>query len=225
MVEIEEQGLNSRAYILDRIRASLHAGDAPRGYQRADNCDADRAAIQRHYRRIGTLDLDERLALFDERLRHYNGTPFYSAGDVRGGIGDILALRSKRILIVPPAFPIDWRPPGFMFIPDENLSKDQLNFNDGVVTLCLIGIASTGTVVLESSREQGRRAATLIPDYHLCILRKEDVVELVPEAMRKLENAKHVPLTFFSGPSATVDIEMTRVRGVHGPRTLDVLII
>lgn len=216
--------MSSRAFILDRIRAGLHAGEAPRGYVRAESCEAEWAAIPRHYRRIGTLDLEERLALFDERLRHYNGTPFYSAGDVRAGIGDILDFRNKRILIVPPAFPVEWRPPGFMFIPDENLSKDQLNLNDGVVTLCTLAIASTGTVVLQSSREQGRRAATLIPDYHLCVLRKEDVVELVPEAMRKLEGARVVPLTFFSGPSATVDIEMTRVQGVHGPRTLDVLI-
>lgn len=217
--------MSSRAYVLDRIRASLHAGDAPRGHARAESGEADWVSIPRHYRRIGTLDLEERLALFDERLRHYNGTPFYSAGDVRAGIGDILGLRSKHILIVPPAFPMEWRPSGFMFIPDENLSKDQLNFNDGVVTLCTLGIATTGTVVLESSREHGRRAATLIPDYHLCVLRKEDVVEIVPEAMRKLEVSKHAPLTFFSGPSATVDIEMTRVRGVHGPRTLDVLIV
>ena len=225
MVENESGFVSSRAYILDRIRAGLHAGDAPRGHMRAESCEAEYAGIARHYRRIGTLDLDERLALFDERLRHYNATPFHSAGDVRGGIGDILGLRGKRILIVPPSFPPEWRPSGFMFIPDENLSKDQLNFNDGVVTLCTLGIASTGTVVLESSREQGRRAATLIPDYHLCVLRKEDLVELVPEALRKLETSKEVPLTFFSGPSATVDIEMTRVRGVHGPRTLDVLIV
>ena len=216
--------MNSRAEILGRLRVALNATEAPRGSERWDRCRADWGEVPRHYRRIGTLDIDERLALFDERIRHYNGTPFYSAGDVRGGIGDILALRNKRILIVPPAFPMEWRPSGFMFIPDENLSKDQLNFNDGVVTLCTLAIASTGTVVLESSREQGRRAATLIPDYHLCVLRKEDVVELVPEAMRKLEVSKGTPLTFFSGPSATVDIEMTRVRGVHGPRTLDILI-
>jgi len=112
-----------------------------------------------------------------------------------------------------------------MFIPDENLTKEQLDLNDGVVTMCALGIALTGTVVLESSREQGRRAATLIPDYHLCVLRRENIVEFVPQAIRKLEASKDRPLTFFSGPSATVDIEMTRVRGVHGPRTLDVLIV
>lgn len=217
--------MTARAEILDRLRAGLGAYDPEQGDARAERCSANWIEIPRHYRRIGTLDVDERVALFEERLRHYNGTTFFSAGDVGAGIGDILGMREKRILIVPPGFPTEWRPAGFMFIPDENLSKDQLNFNDGVVSLCTLGIAMTGTVVLESSAEQGRRAATLIPDYHLCILRKEDIVELVPEAIRRLQSSKGVPLTFFSGPSATVDIEMTRVRGVHGPRTLDVLII
>jgi L-lactate dehydrogenase complex protein LldG len=79
--------------------------------------------------------------------------------------------------------------------------------------------------VLESSATQGRRAITLIPDYHLCVVRRESIVEFVPEAIRELERFRTRPLTFVSGPSATVDIEMTRVRGVHGPRTLDVLIL
>ncbi|MBV9613687.1 MAG: LUD domain-containing protein, partial [Acidobacteriaceae bacterium] len=126
---------------------------------------------------------------------------------------------------VAPGFPNHWLPEGFLFIPDENLSNQHLNSSDGVITCCTLAIALTGTLVIQSSPEQGRRAATLIPDYHLCILRKEDIVEVVPEAIRKLESAKARPLTFISGPSATVDIEMTRVRGVHGPRTLEVLII
>ena len=112
-----------------------------------------------------------------------------------------------------------------MFIPDDNLTYEQLNSNDGVLTTCTLGIALTGTIVLESSPEQGRRATTLIPDYHLCVLRRRDIVEVVPEALLKLEGIKDRPLTFISGPSATVDIEMTRVRGVHGPRTLDVLVV
>src|SRR5947209_1891244 len=212
---------NSRAYILNRIKVALNARDN----NRAALCAGEWQELPRHYRRIGTLNQEERVTLFDQRIRHYNGTPFYSTGDVKSDIAEILSARGKRILIVPPAFPQEWRPQDFMFIPDENLSKDQLDLNDGVVTLCTLAIALTGTVVLQSSREQGRRAATLIPDYHLCVLRHEDIVELVPEAIRKLQSVKDLPLTFFSGPSATVDIEMTRVRGVHGPRTLDVLII
>jgi L-lactate dehydrogenase complex protein LldG len=213
--------MNSRSHILGRIKVALKTHDNSRVTQAAEEW----RQLPRYYRRIGTLSETDRIQLFDERIRHYNGTPFYGSGDTQADIADILSSRGKRILIVPPAFPMEWRPPGLMFIPDENLSKDQLDLNDGVVTLCTLAIALTGTVVLQSSREQGRRAATLIPDYHLCVLRHEDIVELVPEAIRKLQPVKDRPLTFFSGPSATVDIEMTRVRGVHGPRTLDVLII
>ena len=213
--------VNSKSDILNRIKGALHAHDPSRPAE----AEEEWRQLPRYYRRIGTLNEAERIELFDQRIRHYNGTPFYSTGNVRADIGSILSSRSKHVLIVPPAFPTEWRPPGFMFIPDENLSKDQLNLNDGIVTLCTLAIALTGTVVLQSSREQGRRAATLIPDYHLCVLHHEDIVELVPEAIRKLYPIKDRPLTFFSGPSATVDIEMTRVRGVHGPRTLDVLII
>lgn len=212
---------NSRDYILNRIKVALDA----KANNRAELCAAEWHEIPRHYRRLGQLEPPELIALFDSRLRHYNGTPFYSEGNVREDISKILVQRAKRVLIVPPAFPQEWRPEGFMFIPDENLTNEQLDLNDGVVTMCAVGIALTGTVVLESSREQGRRAATLIPDYHLCVLRRENIVEFVPEAIRKLESTKDRPLTFFSGPSATVDIEMTRVRGVHGPRTLDVLIV
>jgi L-lactate dehydrogenase complex protein LldG len=213
--------MNSRSHILNRIKVALNAHNGSRAMQAEEGW----RQLPRYYRRIGNLNEAERIELFDERIRHYNGTPFYSTGDIQADIAGILSSRGKRILIVPPAFPMEWRPEGFMFIPDENLSKDQLDLNDGVVTLCTLAIALTGTVVLQSSREQGRRAATLIPDYHLCVLRHEDIVELVPEAIRKLQPVKDRPLTFFSGPSATVDIEMTRVRGVHGPRTLDILII
>ncbi len=215
-------GNPSREAILSRIRAATGA-----------TAEADRRSealhewhmLPRGYRRKSTLGEEERVALFDERLRHYSGTSYYSNGNVAREIGQILSERGRRVLVVPPAFPSEWLPSGFMFISDEPLTNEQLNSSDGVVTKCALGIAITGTVVLESSPEQGRRAATLIPDYHLCVLRKQDIVELVPEAIRKLESAKSQPLTFFSGPSATVDIEMTRVQGVHGPRTLDVLIV
>jgi L-lactate dehydrogenase complex protein LldG len=214
-------GTSSRTAILNRIKVALNAGEN----NRPEACAAEWQELPRRYRRFGQMEAPDLVGLFDNRLRHYNGTPFYSSGNVGDDIAAILTERGKRVLIVPPAFPHEWRPSPFMFIPDENLTEEQLDRNDGVVTACALGIALTGTVVLESSREQGRRAATLIPDYHLCVLRREDIVELVPEAIRKLESSKDVPLTFFSGPSATVDIEMTRVRGVHGPRTLDVLIV
>ena len=213
---------HSRTYILSRVKAAL---DVRGDENRIDAATAGWREIQRDYQAHGTLNPEDRLMLFDERLRHYNGTPFYSEGDVRSDIARVLAERGKHILIVPAGFPPEWLPSGFMFIPDDNLSKDQLASNDGVLTLCTLGIALTGTVVLQSSLQQGRRAVTLVPDYHLCVLRREDIVEVVPEAIRKLQAVREVPLTFCSGPSATVDIEMTRVRGVHGPRTLDVLVI
>lgn len=215
-------GNSSRQFILDRIRVAL---DVRRDDPRENRMKREWEAIPRAYRTRGTLEDADRLALFDERLRHYNAQPYYSNGNIPEEISNILSSRGKRILIVPPAFPSQWLPYGFMFIPDDNLSYEQLNSNDGVITTCKLAIALTGTIVLESSADQGRRATTLIPDYHLCVLRMEDIVELVPEAFAKLEGIKDGPLTFVSGPSATVDIEMTRVRGVHGPRTLDVLVV
>jgi L-lactate dehydrogenase complex protein LldG len=189
------------------------------------NRDAEWQLLSRDYAVHGSLSDTDRLQLFEERIRHYNGTPFHSTGDILADIERILRERGKQTLIVPPAFPSEWLPSGFAFIRDDNLTEQQLNDADGVITGCTLAIALTGTVVLESSAAQGRRAATLIPDYHLCLLRKQDIVEIVPEAIRRLESIKSHPLTFFSGPSATVDIEMTRVLGVHGPRTLDVLLI
>ena len=214
--------MDSKHYIFDRIRHAL--GAEPNEAREADRA-ADWNNLPRTYRQQSRLTETQLLALFDERIRHYNGTPFYSHGDIKSDIAKILDQRNKRVLMIPFSFLGEWLPEGFMFIPDEGLSYDQLNSTDGVVTCCTLGIALTGTVVLRTSLDQGRRAATLIPDYHLCILQRQDIVELVPEAIRRLEPFNGEPLTFFSGPSATVDIEMTRVRGVHGPRTLDVLIV
>lgn len=213
---------NSRTLMLERIRRALnvHPDEARESRKVQEWQDLPRA-----YQRLGILDEDERVALFDERIREYNATTYYSSGNVAAGIQSILSARGKRILIAPFGFPSEWLPQGFMWIPDDNLTYSQLNSNDGVLTACTLAIALTGTIILQSSPEQGRRATSLIPDYHLCIVRRQDIVEIVPEAFRQLESVKNHPLTFVSGPSATVDIEMTRIRGVHGPRVLDVLII
>jgi L-lactate dehydrogenase complex protein LldG len=93
------------------------------------------------------------------------------------------------------------------------------------MTAATLAIAETGTVVLQNVAGQGRRAVTLVPDYHLCVVRMEDVVETVPEAMERLQETAGLATTFVSGPSATADIEMTRIKGVHGPRFLDVILI
>src|SRR5579863_3920261 len=122
---------------------------------RAENGDhsADRIteweSIPRDYSLYGALSFEDRVNLFDERIRHYNGTPFYSTGDIVADLASILSERRKRNLVVPLQFPQSWLPAGFSSTRDENLSKQELGAADGVLTTCTLGIALTGTVVLE----------------------------------------------------------------------------
>jgi L-lactate dehydrogenase complex protein LldG len=133
--------------------------------------------------------------------------------------------REVRRMVIPAGLPAEWLPSGFEFVMDAGLSAAELDGFEGVMTGSTVAIAETGTVVLQNVVGQGRRALTLVPDYHLCVVRVEDVVETVPEAMERLAGTAEVATTFFSGPSATADIEMTRIKGVHGPRFLDVIVV
>ena len=129
---------------------------------------------------------------------------------------------------MPADLPHAWIPAGVEMLREPGLTNDQLDGSDGVLTACALGIAQTGTIVLDSGPGQGRRAITLLPDYHLCVIRDDQVVGLVPEAVKLLQSAAASPgrpITFISGPSATSDIELNRVEGVHGPRTLEVLVV
>jgi L-lactate dehydrogenase complex protein LldG len=153
-----------------------------------------------------------------------------STGELPGAIGEILARRGVKRLVIPPHLPKEWVPEGIEALRDAArpcLTNEELDTSDGVLTGCALGIAQTGTIVLDAGRAQGRRALTLLPDYHLCVVREDQIVGLVPEAFVKLEETVKTEgraVTFISGPSATSDIELDRVEGVHGPRTLEVLI-
>ena len=145
--------------------------------------------------------------------------------DVSSAALRMLAERGAKRMVVPRGLPAEWLPGGFEFVVDDGLSAAELDRVDGVITGATLAIAETGTVVLQNVAGQGRRAATLVPDYHLCVVRVEDVVETVPEAFGRLQATAGLATTFVSGPSATADIEMTRIKGVHGPRFLDVILV
>ncbi|WP_127782027.1 LUD domain-containing protein [Rhodococcus sp. X156] len=132
-------------------------------------------------------------------------------------------LAGHRAVVVPPDLPAEWAQVCPGVVRDTGLSPQQLDEVDAVVTGCAVAIAVTGTLVLDAGAAQGRRALTLVPDHHVCVVRAEQVVASVPEALARLDPTR--PLTFISGPSATSDIELQRVEGVHGPRTLDVVIV
>jgi L-lactate dehydrogenase complex protein LldG len=145
--------------------------------------------------------------------------------NVAGKIAQVLASRNKRRLLVAGDVPASWRPEGFNFIEDQGLRYSAIDDSEGVLTTCAVAIAVTGTIVLRHSSDEGRRALSLIPDYHLCIVRASQLVETVPEGIRIMRSFDRFPITTISGPSATSDIEMTRIKGVHGPRTLEVVFV
>jgi L-lactate dehydrogenase complex protein LldG len=183
-------------------------------------------ALPRLYRTSGVLDEAARLDLFEDRLRDYNAVVYRcDATEIAATVAKTLTARAKHGLVTPDGLPAAWLPGGFTFTRDEGLSYDQLDHCEGVLTGCAVAIAFTGTIVLKHGPGEPRRALTLIPDYHLCVVRADQVVETVPEGIRRANEFRTSPLTTISGPSATSDIEMTRVKGVHGPRTLDVVLL
>jgi L-lactate dehydrogenase complex protein LldG len=158
------------------------------------------------------------LDLFVERVADYRATVVRcAAADVEARIAE--ALPDGARVVVPDGLP--W--PVLGAVPDDGLSALDLDRVDAVVTAATVGIASTGTIVLSHGPGQGRRALTLVPDLHVCVVRADQVVADVPDAVALLDPAR--PTTWVSGPSATSDIELNRVEGVHGPRTLHVVLV
>jgi len=209
----------SKAEILRRIRAANHAAPTEQEARSAWE------TLPRNYKRTGILTPEALLQLLEDRLRDYDATVTRtSRQDLANAIAFQLNARSKNRIVVPPGTSPEWLPHGVTFIVDEALTPTQLDAFDGVLTTATLAIAETGTVVLQAPA-QGRRALSLVPDYHLCIVSAEDIVETVPQAFHRLQGTAALATTFISGPSATADIEMTRIKGVHGPRVLDVLLI
>jgi L-lactate dehydrogenase complex protein LldG len=210
--------------ILWRIRYATR--DVPEGERPED------VAVEREYRKEDEAEREEIVARFAERTAEYEAEVHRVGHDeLPRTIEEILKRRGVRRLVVPPYLPKEWIPGSIETLHDaarSRLTNKELDESDGVLTGCALGIAQTGTIVLDAGRAQGRRALTLLPDYHLCIVRERQIVGLVPEAFASLQRAvegEGRAITFISGPSATSDIELDRVEGVHGPRTLEVLIV
>ncbi|HEX4155152.1 MAG TPA: LUD domain-containing protein [Acidobacteriaceae bacterium] len=181
--------------------------------------------MPRGYRVAGERDRASVLELFEDRLRDYDATVVRcTAARVAETLRSVLVAAGVRRVGVPERIDLAL-PEGFEFVTDEGMPAAELNEMDGVLTRCGLAIAETGTLVLQSAAGQGRRALTLVPDVHVCVVRARDVVETVPEAFARLAATATLPTTFVSGPSATADIEMTRIKGVHGPRFLHVVLV
>lgn len=211
---------SSRDVVLGRIRA------AKSGTSSADVARAGWTGIRREYQRASTRGRREVLELLVDRLHDYDAQVLrVGRGEVRESVARMLTARGVRRMVVPAGMTVENLPVGFEFAVDEGSSAAELDGFDGVMTESTLAIAETGTVVLQNTVGQGRRAVSLVPDYHLCLVDAERVVETVPEAMAWLQVTAELATTFISGPSATADIEMTRIKGVHGPRFLDVILI
>jgi L-lactate dehydrogenase complex protein LldG len=220
-----EMGSEARAEVLRRVRAAIGPGAGAGAVAVAEEW----GAIPRRYRRAASMGREEILEMLEDRLRDYDATVVrVAAGEVSAAIGRMLRERGKTRVVVPVGLG-EWLGGGLLegieFVTDEGMGAAELDGFEGVVTGSTVAIAETGTIVLQNVPGQGRRAATLVPDYHLCVVRAEDVVETVPEAMDRLAGMAELATTFVSGPSATADIEMTRIKGVHGPRFLDVVLV
>ncbi len=208
---------DARADTLARIRAGNAAARATA--PALDQLSPD-------YVRVGSLAQPAVMDLLVDRLHEYDAGVFYAAGpaEVPAAVARVLAERGKAHMLAAPGLPAEWLAPAVRWTTDDSsLPPQDLDRLDGVLTDATVAIAATGTIALQHGPGQGRRMATLIPDYHLIVLRTDQVVETVPQAFARLDPAR--PTTTISGPSATADIEMTRIKGVHGPRFLDVILI
>ena len=187
--------------------------------------DRAQVAVPREYRTAGLRTREEVLSLFAERVADYRAAVDLT-DDPAGAVERALAGAGARRVVVPHDLPPELRPGGVETVVDDGLSPDDLDALDGVVTTCAAACAETGSLALDGGPGQGRRALSLVPDLHVCVVHAEQVVETVPELVARLEPSARAgrPVVIVSGPSATSDIELQRVEGVHGPRRLVVVL-
>jgi L-lactate dehydrogenase complex protein LldG len=209
---------SARAAVLGRVRAAL--GDRPTTPE-----------VTRTYRRDAEPETDV-VALFTERAADYRATvEIIEAKDLRAAIAAVLHAHGARRIAVPADLPEHWLggapdadgPECAWLRDDPPLSVSDLDGADGVVTAAALAIALTGTVILDAGAGQGRRVLSLLPDLHVCVVRSDQIVATVPQAIARVDGRR--PQTWISGPSATSDIELNRVEGVHGPRTLHIIVV
>ncbi len=217
MVEIAAEGKTmseARQQILDRIRRAT-AGGTPWSYPE----------LPREYTHRGRLERPACVALMVERLREYDAEVIECRpDDLASCIANCLRESGKRTFVAPSGLPAEWMVRGFSWKVDKDLSHASIEASDGVVTACFAAVADSGTIVLHHSPTEGRRVVSLLPDWHLCILFTSQIVETLPEYFNRCEQPPRLA-TYISGPSATADIEMTRIKGVHGPRFLHVIVV
>jgi L-lactate dehydrogenase complex protein LldG len=213
--------VNAREEVLARIAAAHSAAPPP---------DLQYEEISRDYQTTSDSSAEVLRELVIDRLVDYRALVRQcSVDDLAGTIATALTDRGIQTIVAPSGLDSSWTEDLSLQVltegaaSDDQLSVAQLETADGVITGCAVAIAETGTLILDGSPGQGRRVLTLIPDYHLCVVFADQVVADVPQALARLEAAR--PLTMISGPSATSDIELNRVEGVHGPRTLEVIIV
>ena len=211
----------ARDEVLARIRTALQRGRAP-----APVAETTGLAYRRH----GDADETSLIGLLADRLADYRALVHVVAADsLAREITAALERRGAATVVVPPGLGLPLPDAVAVAVDSAEdghpLSAAELDAVDAVITRAAVAIAETGTIILDGSPDQGRRAISLVPDYHLCVVDAGQVVELVPEAVARLAGTAGRPLTWISGPSATSDIELERVEGVHGPRTLEVLLV
>ncbi|WP_369042764.1 LutC/YkgG family protein [Streptomyces sp. Midd1] len=212
--------MSSRDLILGRVRratADIRDDDTP--YERS----VDRSYL----RERGERTTAQTVALLAENLADYRAAVHRCAADaLPATLAGLLAARGSGTVVVPEGLDGAWLAESEVTLVADRATgtAHELDAVDSVVTACAVAVAETGTIVLDASPDQGRRRITLVPDHHICVVRVPgQVVSSVPQALERLDPAR--PLTWISGPSATSDIELDRVEGVHGPRTLEVVLV